>query len=113
MNELTGQNMDKLKVGVTGFTDLTFANLFGDLWCREGLSLFERSLLVNSALVALGKEEELAGAHTNGLMRQGFTEGQYREMLTHLAHYSGWPTAVGGGRALARVNARAKAKAKL
>lgn len=113
MKELTGNDNSKLKMGVTGFTDVTFANLFGDLWCRDGLSLFERSLLVNSALIALGKEEELAGAHAPGLLNQGFTQAQYEEVCLHLAHYSGWPSAVGGRRALTRALKAKQAKSKL
>merc|ERR1719506_2396205 len=82
--------------------DVSYSQLFGDIWCRPQLSMFERSLAVNAALIALGKEQELGGVHTAGLLNCGFTEQQYEEMCMHLAHYSGWPTSVGGRRALAQ-----------
>ena len=112
--ELTGRDVSKLNMGFSAFNDTTFGHLFGDIWCRDGLSLFERSLLVNAALVALGKEDELASPHAGGLLHQGFTKAQYEEMCLHLAHYSGWPTAVGGRRALAEAIAQSKdSKARL
>ena len=44
--ELTGKDVSNLSHGKSGFNDMTFGNLFGGIWCRDGLSLHERSLMV-------------------------------------------------------------------
>merc|ERR1712029_1209497 len=100
--ELNTRDASRLSPGRTGFNDVTFANLFGDIWCRPGLSLKERSFIVCSALIALGKEEELK-IHFPGLLNQGYTKAQLEEMCLHLAHYCGWPNCVGARRALTHV----------
>jgi 4-carboxymuconolactone decarboxylase len=75
--------------------DVTVDHLFGDIWTRPGLALRDRSLITCAVLVALGKEAQLK-VHLRGLLNQGVTHEAVEEMMIHLAHYSGWPTAVNG-----------------
>ena len=65
---------------------------------------------VNAALIAMGKEDELVSPHCGGFLHQGYSKAQFEEMCLHLAHYSGWPTAVGGRRALSAVLKAQRAK---
>lgn len=72
--------------------DLTDEVLFGDVWKRPGLSPRDRSLVTISALVALYRTEQL-GAHLRIGIGNGLTVEEISEAITHLAFYSGWPTA--------------------
>lgn len=72
---------------------LTDSVLFGDVWARPGLSQRDRSLVTVSALIAMNRPDQLrshlARARTNGL-----TQEEAVEVVTHLAFYAGWPSAV-------------------
>ena len=67
--------------------------LNGDVWERPGLSKRDRSLITCAALVCLGKTEQMS-AHFPKAIQNGVTRDEIVEMITHLAFYSGWPTAV-------------------
>jgi 4-carboxymuconolactone decarboxylase len=73
--------------------DLTENVLFGDVWERPGLSKRDRSLITVAALVALYRPEQLRG-HLDRALSNGVTKDEISELITHLAFYSGWPTAV-------------------
>lgn len=79
------------------FARLTMGNLFGDVWNRPGLALRDRSMITVAALIVLGREQELK-LHLRGALRVGLTRDEIKEMILHLAHYAGWPLAVGAGR---------------
>jgi 4-carboxymuconolactone decarboxylase len=72
---------------------LTEEVLFGDVWARPGLSQRERSLITVSALIALNRTEQLP-FHLRRALGNGITKDELVEIITHLAFYSGWPTAV-------------------
>jgi 4-carboxymuconolactone decarboxylase len=73
--------------------ELTDDVLFGDVWERPGLSKRDRSLITVAALVALYRHEQLPG-HLRRAIDNGLTEDELVEAITHLAFYSGWPTAM-------------------
>ena len=66
--------------------------LFGDLWKRPGLSPRDRSLVTVAGLVALYRANELP-FHMKKALGNGVTRDELIELITHLAFYSGWPTA--------------------
>ena len=67
--------------------------LFGDIWERPQLSKRDRSLITCTALVALGKTDQMM-THFPRAIRNGVTQEELIEMITHMAFYSGWPSAV-------------------
>jgi len=73
--------------------DLGDKVLFGDVWERPQLSKRDRSLITCTALVALGKTEQMT-THFPRAIQNGVTQEELIEMITHMAFYSGWPTAV-------------------
>ena len=73
--------------------DLTEKVLFGDIWERQGLSKRDRSLITVSALVAMNRTEQLP-FHLRRALENGVTRDELVELITHLAFYSGWPTAM-------------------
>ena len=67
--------------------------LFGDVWERPGLSKRDRSLITVASLVSLYRTEQLP-FHLGRALENGVTRDELVEAITHLAFYSGWPTAV-------------------
>ncbi len=66
--------------------------LFGNLWRRPDLSPRDRSLVTLAALVARNQTAELP-RYLNLALDSGVKPGEISEVVTHLAFYSGWPTA--------------------
>jgi 4-carboxymuconolactone decarboxylase len=73
--------------------DLTEKVLFGDIWERQGLSKRDRSVVTVSALIAMNRTEQLP-FHLRRALENGVTQDELVELITHLAFYSGWPTAM-------------------
>lgn len=72
--------------------DYTDKVLFGDVWERPGLSPRDRSLITVATLVALYRTNELP-FHLKKALENGVSRDELVEVITHLAFYSGWPTA--------------------
>lgn len=85
-----------------GFARMTVEHLFGDVWNRPGLAVEERSLITCSVLVALGRENEQR-LHFRGARNLGMPREKLEEVITHVAHYAGWPVAVSAFRVLTEV----------
>ena len=73
--------------------DMTEKVVYGDVWERPGLSKRDRSLITCAALVAMNRTEQLRG-HVARAIDNGVTQAELVELITHLAFYSGWPTAM-------------------
>ena len=73
--------------------EITDKVLFGDVWERPGLSKRDRSLITVAVLTALYRPEQLRG-HVQRALDNGVTKDEIGELITHVAFYSGWPTAV-------------------
>jgi len=89
--------MDKSKNPLAEFApklvEITEKVLFGDVWDRPQLSKRDRSLITCAALVALGKTEQMS-FHFPRAIENGVTEEELVELITHLAFYAGWPSAM-------------------
>jgi 4-carboxymuconolactone decarboxylase len=72
---------------------LTDDVLFADVWERKELSKRDRSLITVAALVALNRPDQLR-FHLSRAVENGVRKEELIEAITHLAFYSGWPTAV-------------------
>ena len=84
------------------FTNYTLEHLFGDVWQGEELSLEQRSMITCTILVALNREAEQR-IHFPGAKNLGVKREQLEAMITHAAHYAGWPVAASAFRVLAEV----------
>lgn len=73
-------------------TEISDTVLFDDVWQRPGLSPRDRSLITVATLIALYRGNELP-FHLGKALENGVTRDEIIEMVTHLAFYSGWPTA--------------------
>jgi 4-carboxymuconolactone decarboxylase len=76
------------------FQDLITRYAWGDIWARPGLDRRTRSAVTLTALVALGREHELA-MHVRAALRSGLTPDEIGEVLLQCAVYCGVPAANG------------------
>jgi 4-carboxymuconolactone decarboxylase len=72
--------------------EITDTILFDDVWRRPGLSPRDRSLITVASLIALYRGNELP-FHLKKALENGVSREEIIETITHLAFYSGWPTA--------------------
>jgi 4-carboxymuconolactone decarboxylase len=71
----------------------TGAVLFHDLWLRPGLVPRDRSMVTVAALIASGQFAQIT-FHLGKAMDNGLSSGEAAELLSHLAYYAGWPSAM-------------------
>ncbi len=76
------------------FQEMITRYAWGDTWSRPGLDRRTRSCITLMALIALGREEELA-MHLRAAIRNGVTREEITEVLLHSAIYCGVPAANG------------------
>ena len=74
------------------FQDLITRYAWGEIWTRPGLDRRTRSAITLTALVALGRFEELA-MHVRAARRNGLSEEEIKEVLLQSAIYCGVPAA--------------------
>jgi 4-carboxymuconolactone decarboxylase len=74
------------------FQDFITRYAWGEIWTRPGLDRRTRSCITLTALVALGKLDELE-MHVRAALRNGLTRDEIKEVLLHSAIYCGVPAA--------------------
>ena len=74
------------------FQDLITRYAWGEIWTRPGLDRRTRSAITLTALVALGRFDELA-MHLRAALRNGLTRDEIKEVLLQSAIYCGAPAA--------------------
>jgi 4-carboxymuconolactone decarboxylase len=84
------KNMQAIAPALAAYTDRV---LFGDVWVRSELSPRDRSTVTLSVLIATGKTAQMPGHLARGL-DNGIKPTEVAGMVTQLAFYTGWPTAV-------------------
>jgi len=84
------------------FYDLATEHAWGAVWVRPGMDVKQRSLVVVSMLVALGRSHELR-LHLHGALNLGWTPDELREVCLQSAAYCGYPAALDAIRVLADV----------
>jgi 4-carboxymuconolactone decarboxylase len=88
--------------------ELTETLVYPDIWERPGLSKRDRSLITLAALTALYRPDQLKG-HTERALGNGVTREEIGELITHLAFYAGWPSAMSAAKVVKQVFEEAKA----
>jgi len=93
---LGDEHVDRAVARTTDFTrdfqDLITRYAWGEIWTRPGLDRRTRSCITLSALVALGRLEELE-LHLRAALRNGVTADEIKEVLLQSAIYCGVPAA--------------------
>jgi 4-carboxymuconolactone decarboxylase len=101
----TGSTAGKHSMGAIApkLAELTDSVLFDDVWQRLGLSPRDRSMVTVAALVAMYRLEQIP-FHLKRALENGVTHDELVELITHLAFYSGWPTAASAINLLKQIN---------
>lgn len=86
----SGAVQQRVAPGMAAYTDEV---LFGQVWPGPDLSQRDRSLVVIAALIASDKPAQLR-RHLGRALDNGVTPVEASGVLTHLAFYAGWPSAV-------------------
>jgi 4-carboxymuconolactone decarboxylase len=74
------------------YQDLITRYAWGEIWSRPGLDRRTRSAMTLTALIALGRFEELR-MHLRAALRNGLEEDEIKEVLLQSAIYCGVPAA--------------------
>jgi 4-carboxymuconolactone decarboxylase len=67
--------------------------LYHQVWNRQGLPTRDRSLVTLAALIAHGRTAQLK-SHIRRALVNGLRPAEIAELLTHLAFFTGWPSAM-------------------
>jgi 4-carboxymuconolactone decarboxylase len=93
---LGDEHVDRAVARTTEFTadfqDFITRYAWGEIWARPGLDRRTRSFITLTALVALGRQEELS-LHVRAALRNGLTADEIGETILHAAIYCGIPAA--------------------
>ena len=93
---LGDEHVDAAIERTTGFTadfqDFITRYAWGEIWSRPGLDRRTRSCITLTALLALGRLEELE-LHVRAALRNGLSEDEIKEVILHGAIYCGVPAA--------------------
>ncbi|HXY85450.1 MAG TPA: 4-carboxymuconolactone decarboxylase [Gaiellaceae bacterium] len=91
-DEHVDRALDRRNEYTTEFQDFITRYAWGEIWSRPGLDRRTRSCMTLTALVALGRFDELA-MHVRAAQRNGLSLDEIKEVLLQSAVYCGVPAA--------------------
>ena len=82
--------------GTMAFSDIMLEQLFAEVWTRTDiLSIRDRRLLMLGSIMAMGEHMTFRIQLKAALKNEELTPEQAREILIHMAQYTGYPRAAG------------------
>jgi 4-carboxymuconolactone decarboxylase len=84
--------IDRTTEHTADFQDFITRYAWGEIWSRPGLDRRTRSCITITALIALGRFDELE-IHIRAAQRNGVANEEIKEVLLHCAVYCGVPAA--------------------
>ncbi len=76
---------------------------FGDIYCRDGLSLREREIATIAMLTCLGGREPQLDVHIHAGLNVGLTKQEIEEIIIQTVPYAGFPTAINAMNVLKKI----------
>jgi 4-carboxymuconolactone decarboxylase len=101
-DEHVDRSIERATPVTADFQDFITRYAWGEIWSRPGLDRKTRSCITMTALVAIGRFDELA-LHIRGARRNGLTPDEIAEVLLQTAVYCGVPAANSAFHVLQRV----------
>ena len=101
-DEHVDRSIERATPVTADFQDFITRYAWGEIWSRPGLDRKTRSCITLTALVAIGRFDELA-LHIRGARRNGLTPDEIAEVLLQTAVYCGVPAANSAFHVLQRV----------
>ena len=108
VNPRTSSSRNEVRGVAPKLIELSEKVLYADVWERPGLSKRDRSLITVAALMAMGRGDQLTG-HLERALANGVTKDEIGELITHLAFYAGWPSAMSAAKIVKQVYEEKKA----
>ena len=90
--EHVDRSLERAGEHTRAFQELITKYAWGEIWARPGLDRRTRSCITMTALVALGRFDELE-LHIRGARRNGLSNDEIAEVLLQTAIYCGVPAA--------------------
>jgi len=90
------------KGALTALREVTVDHLYGSVWTRGLLELRERRLVTIALLAAQGHGDQLRD-HLEGAISSGVPVEVLRELMVHVAHYTGWAAGTAGHKMIERI----------
>lgn len=84
---------DSVRHVVPKLAEFSETVLYPEIWERPGLSKRDRSLITIAACLATYRPDQLR-THMGRGLNNGVTQEEISELITHLAFYAGWPSAM-------------------
>jgi 4-carboxymuconolactone decarboxylase len=84
---------ETIRPAVPDLIDITNDFLFGQIWKRPGIRPRDRSLITITILIATNRWEPLP-EHLELGRKNGLSDEEISEFITHAAFYAGWPSAM-------------------
>src|ERR1051325_4615085 len=91
-DEHVDRAIERTTAETADFQDFITRYAWGEIWARPGLDRRTRSCMVLTALVALGRFDELE-MHIHAARRNGLADAEIAEVLLQSAVYCGVPAA--------------------
>jgi 4-carboxymuconolactone decarboxylase len=91
-DEHVDRAIDRTTEHTADFQDFITRYAWGEIWSRPGLDRRTRSCITITALIALGRFDELE-IHIRAAQRNGVANEEIKEVLLHCAVYCGVPAA--------------------
>jgi 4-carboxymuconolactone decarboxylase len=88
---------EKLRSIVPKLIDYTHNVLYNEVWEGPELSKRDRGLITIAAMMAMNRPDYFK-VHLGRALGYGVTKEEVGEMITHLAFYCGWPSAMEAGK---------------
>jgi 4-carboxymuconolactone decarboxylase len=101
-DEHVDRSIERTTAYTKDFQDFITRYAWGEIWSRPGLDRRTRSCVTLTALVAIGRFDEL-GMHIRAARRNGLTPEEIAEVLLQTAVYCGVPAANSAFHVLQRV----------
>jgi 4-carboxymuconolactone decarboxylase len=91
-DEHVDRSLERAREHTREFQELITKYAWGEIWARPGLDKRTRSCITMTALVALGRFDELE-LHMRGAQRNGLSNDEIKEVLLQTTIYCGVPAA--------------------
>ncbi|MDQ3669532.1 MAG: carboxymuconolactone decarboxylase family protein [Actinomycetota bacterium] len=87
---------EKFLASLGDLGDYTVDFAFGDVHCREGLSVRDRELVILAVLTSLGGLDPQVRAHIRAARAAGASDREIEETIIQTTPYAGFPRAING-----------------
>jgi 4-carboxymuconolactone decarboxylase len=85
---------DEFLANLGDLGDYTVDFAFGDIHCREGLSIRDRELVIVAVLTSLGGLDPQVRAHVRAARAAGASDREIEETIIQTTPYAGFPRAI-------------------